>query len=410
MSPSERVVVTGFGHTDAWGCGLDALRQTFLHGPKLSDLDTSMGYHRTDGSKRAVLVDDSGFGPWLSPRQARRMSPPSRFAVVAARIAWQMAKLEDHATGERTAVVTSTCYGPSSYTEQLLRQILLQDPTQASPFLFTEAVANASAAQIALSLKARGANITISQREAGPVLALAKGANEIRAGRADRVVVAAVDEANPLLHAVLDRFGVLAGSRGGSQVACPFDLNRRGFLLGEGASVWILESESEARKRGAEVLAYLGPWVGAFDPTASAAGYGHGTERLASRLLRGLSRAGESLDGVDLVVAGSAGGRDGDLLEAGVLRHFWPGQMPPIFVPKAHTAEHGGGLLSGTALAMIQGEASASPGFETEDPELGLVPWGGGQLPAARKILVSAPAVGGSMAWILIEPGSGFRD
>lgn len=415
---NDAVVLTGFGSVDASGCGDEALARTFQGPPRLSQLDTSAGYHRADGSRHAALVDPACMAELLPARQARRMSPPSRFAVVATRIAWQEAGLPFgepetlQRLGERTAVFTSTAYGPSSYTEELLRQILLGSPTQASPFLFTEAVANAPAAQIALALKARGPNVTVTQREAGPLVALAKAAQEIRSGRADRAVVASVEEGNPLLHAVLDRFGVLAGSRGGAETARPFDRERRGFVLAEGGAAWVLESADAAARRGARIYATLGPMIAGFDPSASPAGYGSGAELLARRLRHGLERHGPGdggaewadLDRVDTVVAGASGGRLGDELEAGILRHLWPQKRPTILAPKAYTGEHGGGTLSGLAAVLKGLDAAPSPGFQNRDPDLDIEPFAGGTLRSSGRILVSAPAVGGSVAWLLVEP------
>ena len=403
------VVLTGYGTVDASGCGKEALRRTFSAAPRLTEVDMAAGYHRTDASRHAALVDPASMSDWLAPRQARRMSPPSRFAVAATRIAWQDAGLpiDDaealQALGARTAVVSSTAYGPSSFTESLLRQILLGDPSQASPFLFTEAVANAPAAQVALLLKARGPNITVTQREAGPLMALAKAAAEIRRGRVDYAVVAAVDEANPLLHAVLDRFGVLAGSRGRGEVARPFDAERRGFVLAEGSTVCILEGADTAAARGARILGRVGPLIAGFDAGATPAGFGTGAEVLARRLKAGLERQGIAADEIDLVVSGAAGGRTGDELEAGVLRRVWPESMPPVFAPKAYSGEHGGGLLAGLAAALDGFEVAPSPGFETFDPDLGVRPFAGGRLCPGRRVLAGAPAVGGSAAWLLVD-------
>ncbi len=402
---APRVVITGFGSVGALGCGEQAMRLTFQRPPALSELDLSAGYHRPDSARCAVLVDTDSMAEHLPARQARRMSPPSRFAVIAARLAWQQAGLEIGEGGDQTSVVTSTSYGPSSFTESLLRQILLESPSQASPFLFTEAVANAPAAQIALLLKAQGANITLTQREAGPLLALAKGAAEIRAGRARRVVVAAVEEANPLLHAVLDRFGVLAGSRGSEEVARPFDRKRMGFHLGEGAAAIVLEAEDAAADRGVQALGVIGPLIGAFDSTATRAGYGRGVERLSARLLQGLGRLDLTPADFDLAMSGSSGGRISDQLEARVFRSIWPGRdaMPPLFVPKACTGDHGAGILTGLVVALTGGEVAATPGFIEADPELGIVPFGGGALARPDRLLVSCLAVGGSAAWLVIE-------
>src|SRR5260370_20278763 len=115
--------------------------------------------------------------------------------------------------GPGTAVVVSTAFGPCSFSEALLRQVLHDGPESASPYLFTESVANAPAAQIAIACGARGANVTLCQREAGPLLAVARGAAQVAAGPAQRPLVGARDQMSPLLDAMLDRLRAPARAR-----------------------------------------------------------------------------------------------------------------------------------------------------------------------------------------------------
>jgi 3-oxoacyl-[acyl-carrier-protein] synthase II len=331
------------------------------------------------------------------------MSPPSKLAVAASRMALRCAGLgtEEEAA---TAVVIATAFGPSTNTEALLKQILFEGPEAASPSLFMESVANAPAAQIAIALKARGASLTICQREAGPLLALGAGAAEIAAGRAGRVLAGAVDEMTPLLHALLDRFGALArmGAEG-EELARPFDRRRNGFLAGEGGTVVVLESAGSLAARGGRALARVLAWGGGFDPTASPSGWGRGHRALARGLRRTLERAGLGPADVDLVVSGAAGSTGGDRLEAEVLRAVWAGApLPPIATPKAVTGEYGGGHLAAAVLAAAGSPLGSPPGRAEPDPELGLAPLDGSPLPPPSVVLATSLAVGGAAAWVVL--------
>ena len=428
--PSTDIVVTGWGAVGPSGAGREAMVQAFREGgPPLREVDRSGGYHRERGSRLAASIGtDLDLSAWISPRQARRMSPPSRLAVASARMAFEQAGLDESEAAERnTAVVTSTSFGPSSYTEDLMRQILLDSPTAASPFLFSEAVANAPAAQVALLLKAKGPNLTVTQRESGPLLALAHGAETLRRGRAGLAVVAAADESNALLHSVLDRFGVLAGSRArkdvasdGREVARPFDLRRNGFVLGAGATALLLETAESAATRDARPLATLRATVTAFDPGSHEAGWSADPQPLAKALRHGLHRNGIDPASIDFIVAGASGTREGDRLEALVLRRALLGDqapdldtlLPTVLAPKAYTGEHGGSSLAGAMLACDPPTGStsdggaplaATPGFREVDPELGLVPFQGGSLPPSRRVLVSTLAAGGSSVWVVFD-------
>jgi 3-oxoacyl-[acyl-carrier-protein] synthase II len=409
---SAPILVTGVGTLGAWGSGSDRLAAALAAGfPLTSEVDRSAGYHRPGGARRACLVPAGQLAGWLSTAESRRMSPPSKLAVAASRMALRCAGL----TGgeeERTATVIATAFGPSTNTEVLLKQILFEGPESASPSLFMESVANAPAAQIAIALKARGSSLTVCQREAGPLLALGTGAAEIAAGRVRRVLAGTVDEMTPLLHALLDRFGALA--RGGpesEELARPFGRQRNGFLAGEGATVLVLESEASVAGRGGhrgEALARILSWGNAFDPTAPPSSWGQGHRALARGLRRTLERAGLRPADIDLIVSGASGARHGDRLEAAVLHAVWEGaSLPPVAAPKAVTGEYGGGLLASAVLAAAGSHLGPTPGFGVADPELGIVPYDGSLLPAPSVVLVTSLAAGGAGAWVVLGRGMG---
>ncbi|HEV7507470.1 MAG TPA: beta-ketoacyl synthase N-terminal-like domain-containing protein [Thermoanaerobaculia bacterium] len=405
---SAPILVTGVGTLGAWGSGSERLATALAAGvPFTSEVDRSAGYHLSDGARRACLVPAGQFSNWLSPGESRRMSPPSKLAVAASRMALDCAGLTG-SEEERTAVVIATAFGPSTNTEVLLKQILFEGPESASPSLFMESVANAPAAQIAIALKARGSSLTLCQREAGPLLALGTGAAEIAAGRARRVLAGSVDEMTPLLHALLDRFGALArGGSEGEERARPFGRQRNGFLAGEGATVLVLESAESVAGRGGKAVASILAWGSAFDPTAPPSGWGQGYQGLARGLRRMLERAGLRPADVDLVVSGASGAREGDRLEAEVLHAAWEGaSLPPVAAPKAVTGEYGGGLLASAVLAAAGSHLGPALGFDEADPELGIVLCDG-SLPSPDVVLVTSLAAGGAGAWVVLGRGVG---
>jgi 3-oxoacyl-[acyl-carrier-protein] synthase II len=393
------VAVTGLGVVGSFGCGSEGLEQALAASrPQATDVDRSAGYHLPDCPAGAALADVSRLSEWVSAASARRMSPPSKFAVGASRMALHDAGVGEGAIG-MTAVVLSTAFGPASFTERLLRGIHQEGPEAASPFLFTECVANAPAAQVAIACQATGPNITITQREAGPLQAVARGASEVASGRVARALVGASEEAPPVLHAFLGRFGVLC-----RREPRPFDRDRDGFLLAEGAAVLVLEDEDQARARGARVHARIRGWGSAFDPTASRVGWGHGEAALAEALRRTLRRSGLQPRDVDLVVSGASGSSAGDRLESLTLRRAWEGErLPPVVAPKGVTGEHGGGFLAAAVLAARGAEIGPSPGFHNADPELGLTPHPGGPLAGCRHVLVTSLAAGGAASWLVLE-------
>ncbi len=420
--PRSDVVITGLGTVGSYGAGRAALAAALAAGaPALTEVDRSAGYHRPGGARLACLARAVPLAPWLTAGEARRMSPPSKFAAAAARMALAEAETEAEAEGTAepstageadadpggaptTGVVLATTFGPSSFTEGMLKQLFLDSPEGVSPFLFTESVANAAAAQVGILCRAHGPNVTIAQREAGALLAVGRGAAEVAGGGVGRVLAGAVEEVTPLLHAVLDRFGALArADDGGEERARPLDRRRNGYVAAEGATVLVLERADAAARRGARPLARVLGWGGGFDASAPAHGWGEGAGALARSLRRCLARAGVPRERVDRIVSGASGSRGGDRLEARTLRAAWgETPLPPVLAPKGVTGEHGGGFLAAAVLAAAGEALGPAAGFAEPDPELGLTPAAGAGLPPPRITLVTSLAAGGAASWLIL--------
>ena len=401
----QSTVITGLGAVGPHGIGRDALEAALLAGrPLATATERSAGHHAVDSSRLAARVPKVDLTTWLPAAEARRLSMPSRFAVAAARMALQDAGLTS-LEGRRVAVVLATAFGSLLFTEKLIRQILEEGPESAQPFYFSECVANAAAARVAIALEARAVNATITQREAGPLLALARGAQEVSEGRADVAIAGSADEMTELLHALLDRFrGTARASRLHDEAARPFDVGRDGVLAGEGASVIVIEREADVQARGGRRLARVAASAAGFDPTASVSDWGEGHQGLARVLGGGLARAGHRADGIDLIVSGASGARRGDRLEAETLHAFWAGApLPPVVVPKAVVGEYSGGHLASAVLAVAGAPFGRPTAFDEPDPMLAIAPHDGTPLPSPRKVLVTALAAGGSAAWALLE-------
>jgi 3-oxoacyl-[acyl-carrier-protein] synthase II len=398
-------VVTGLGIIGPSGIGRAPFAAALAAGlPLASEIDRSAGYHESGSSRLAALVPSLDVAGFLPPAEARRLSVPSRFAVVAARMALQDAGIAS-VDGRRVAVVLATAFGALLFTEKLVRQILEEGPESAQPFYFSECVANAAAARVAIALGARGANVTITEREAGPLLALARGAQEVREGRADLAIVGSAEEMTPLLHALLDRFRstARAGSHGG-EAARPFGAGRDGVLAGEGASVCVIEREDEARSRDARILARVSASGAAFDSTATVSDWGDGHEVLARALRVAVARAEVGVEGIDRIVSGASGARRGDRLESETLTAAWGGaKLPPVVTPKAVVGEFGGGLLAAAVLAVEGASFGRVATWGTHDTALAVVPHDGSPLAAPRRVLITSLAPGGAAAWALLE-------
>jgi 3-oxoacyl-[acyl-carrier-protein] synthase II len=401
----EPIAITGLGTVGPHGIGAERLGAALAEGRALASIvDRSAGYHAIGSSRMAGLVPKVDLSAWVPPAEARRFSMPSRYAVAAGRMAVEDAGFPTLA-GRNVAIILATSFGALLFTEKLVRQILDEGPESAQPFYFSECVANAAAARLALALGAHGANVTITEREAGPLLALARGVREVQDGRAEIAVVGAVDEMTPLVHALLDRFrGPARPARDHEEAARPFEARRNGVLAGEGASVVVLERASDAQARGAHPKAFVTASVAAFDSTAPVVDWGTGAPHLAKALHRGLSRAGCDIGSIDLIVSGASGACRGDRVEAHTLAAAWSGAtLPPVVVPKAVVGEYGGGFLASAVLATQGAAFGKVAAFAVRDPELSVAPHDGRPLTAPSRLLATSLAAGGAAAWAVLE-------
>ena len=404
-------VITGVGSVSPGGSGIGAIRTALEEGQQpLAAVDHSSGFRLRGAARLAGLLGANPYAPWLSPRDARRMSPASRMAVCSSLMAADAARLTvDQLAGEETAVSLGTAFCSSSYTSSLMNQLHEQGPTSISPLLFMETVANAHAGQIALACGCTGANSTLVQGEASGLLAVARGAQMIRSHRARRVLTGAVEEVSPTLHGFLGRHGALARQIEGDdgEHARVFDARRNGTVIAEGGTVFVIESENDASDRGAPVLAKIVATARANDPTAPVADWGTGHAELGRRLSAALGSQGVDLSSIDLVVSGANGSRKGDRLEALTLRAAFGDELPVVVAPKSVVGEYAGGFLASAVLALEGGAWAPTPGFEQVDTELGLTPYLGPELPASKRVLVTALAAGGAACWIVLERGAG---
>lgn len=398
-------MITGLGVVSSAGAGREPFERWLASGDCLaSAIDRSAGYHRRGGARHALLVGNLNLSTWVPPAVARRMSPPARYAVAAARLALEDAALpSDHPLLGQAAVVMATSFGPSSFTERLLTGMLQDGPEAASPALFTECVANAPAAQIGLSLTARGVNVTITQREAGALLAVVQAAREIELGRTPIALAGSSEEITPLLHALLDRFGALARPLAGEEVerARPFDRRRNGAIAAEGAVVLVLEDAAAAAARGARPLARFVAGGGGFDPSASVSGWGDSGVQLGAALVARMRSLGVDPERIGRWMSGANGSRPGDRAEAALAAaRQSAGTVVPLLAPKGIVGEYGPGFLAAGIVAARGGAVASVDGFEA-DPGLGCQPQGSGGRPAL--VCMATTSAGGAAAWCVVE-------
>ena len=252
MSERPRVVVTGIGAVTPVGIGVDDFWAGITSGRNGIRLITQFP---TDDLPVKVAGEVDAFDPaaYLGPKEVRRTDHVVHFALASASMAWADAG-EPEIVSERGGCIFATGIGG---IQTLLEQhlvLLEKGPGRVSPFMVPMLMANASAGHIAMRYGLTGPNMATLSACASSNNAIGEGMRLIRDGYLDLCVVGGSEAATvPLTVAAFAQMTALTKNPDPETASRPFDADRNGFVLSEGAATLILESEDHARARGARV-------------------------------------------------------------------------------------------------------------------------------------------------------------
>ncbi len=255
----RRVVVTGLGCISPLGNDVSSLWGNLLAGKSGAGMITH--YDASEHKTRiAAQVKDFDAVELFGKVEARRMDRFSQFALAAAQQAVASAGLTiNDDNRDRIGVVIGTGIGGLGTLFEQVRVYFERGPSRVSPFTVPMMLPDTGAGMIAISMGLRGTNMAVVTACATGTNSLGEAGEVIRRGQAD-VILAGGSEAVivPIAMASLSVMGALSTRNEDPERASrPFDLNRDGFVMGEGAAVLVLEALEVAEQRGAAILAEL---------------------------------------------------------------------------------------------------------------------------------------------------------
>jgi 3-oxoacyl-[acyl-carrier-protein] synthase II len=237
---SEPVLITGYGAVTPLGVGAEVLAERWIAGE--SGIEAGEG-------------PCSDFEPtdFLSRKEARRSDRFTQLAVAAAAEALESAGWdgEPPIDASRVGCVIGTGIGGLGSLEEQVDVLREKGPKSVSPLSVPLMMGNAASAAIAMRFGIHGVSYGVVSACAAGAHAIGNAIGLIRSGQADMVVTGGAEAT--LIPIAKASFATL-GATSESGLSCPFDSRRDGFVMGEGAGVLVLESESSARERGAGVL------------------------------------------------------------------------------------------------------------------------------------------------------------
>ena len=280
MSERRRVVVTGVGLRTPAGHDVESFWDTIAAGR--STAAPIEGFDAADHPvKYACEVRDFDAQEHFGFKEARRIDRAAQLGIAAAGEAVKGAFGDDGIAGAeldpaRAGVLAGTGIGGLRTLEDQIAQYVDKGPTRVSPLLVPMMMANATAGMVAIEHGMTGPNLCIATACAAGANAIGEAARIVREGSADVMVAGGTEAvATPVALAAFWRMGALSSNPDPSTASRPFDVDRDGFVMGEGAAFLVLEEREAALARGAtilgEVLGY-GRTCDAFHITAPAEG------------------------------------------------------------------------------------------------------------------------------------------
>jgi len=254
-----RAVITGMGAISPLGNTVPALWDGIRHGrsgiARLTHFDTT-------GYDTHIAAEVKDFDPlnYMDKKEARRTDPFVQYALAATREALNDAGLTiDAGNAERVAVGIGTGIGGIATISENVLALAGKGPRRVSPFFISMVLADSASGQVAITFGAKGNNLAVTAACATGGTALGEALSVIARGDADVVITGASEAALvPVTFAGFNIMKALSTRNDEPQKASrPFDKDRDGFVVGEGAGILILESLEHARARGAHIYGEL---------------------------------------------------------------------------------------------------------------------------------------------------------
>lgn len=408
----ERIVITGMGTVNPVGHSVRETWENILAG--VSGVGPITLFDASDIPVRIAAevkaFDPEAFG--LSRKDARRMSRNQLFALAAAREAIAQAGLDaDRLNPERIGVLVSSAIGGLEAIEANIRTMITTGPRRVSPMVIPMLMPNGAAGLIAMRYGFQGPALSIDSACATGIDSLGIAWYLIKAGVIDMAVAGGTE-------ATITQSGVVAFDRTGAMsrrnedyqhTPRPFDKNRDGLVMGEGAGVLVIERESHAKARGAEILAELAGYAATADAHHITSPHPEGDG--AMRAIRdALASAGEPPEAVDYISAHGTGTQLNDVIETKALKRALGEHA--YRVPVSSTKSMTGHMMGATGgletifcvQAIREGVVPPTINYETPDPECDLdyVPNEPREVPV-RVALNNAFGFGGHNAVIVVR-------
>ncbi|MFJ6413983.1 beta-ketoacyl-ACP synthase II [Terribacillus saccharophilus] len=327
----ERVVITGMGAISPIGNTTETFWNNLIKGVSgISNIDS----FNTDEykSKIAGVVKNFDATELLGRKESRKLDRFAQFALVAAEEAWIDSKLEDSEIDpERIGVYIGSGIGGIQSLLDSIDTLRKKGPSRVSPTLVPAMIANAAAAQVSIRFQAMGPSMAPVSACAIGNTAIGEAFKVIQTGEADVIFAGGFEAA--ITEISLSSFGnakaLSERNRVPAEASRPFDSERDGFVMAEGAGILILESLSSALRRGAHIHGEIIGYGASSDAYHMVTPHPEGKGAFLA-MKKALSNANLTIKDIDVISAHATSTFAGDLAETNAIKQLFGDQVYSI--------------------------------------------------------------------------------
>ena len=255
----RRVVVTGLGTINPLGNNVFDTWNNLING--ISGIDYISSFE-TDGLPVTFAGEVKNFdaNEYMGKQHARKLDRSGHLSIYAAEEALKDANIDtEQRLGNGVGIVFGTGIGGIATTEQAVRTYDERGASRINPLAITQLMPNSSTGQVAIKFGIEGPSLTITTACAASANALGEAKNMIQNGIVDMVIAGGTESGTTAMTiGAFAQIRALSTNNENPQKACrPFDKDRDGFVMGEGSTVLVMESEESAINRGVDIYGYV---------------------------------------------------------------------------------------------------------------------------------------------------------
>ena len=406
----NRVVVTGMGAITPIGNDVES----FWNGLKEKKVGIGpITYFDTAEYKAKLAAQVKEFDPkqYMDPKAARRMETFSQYAVAAAKQALEDAGID--MTKEdpyRVGVCVSSGIGSLQAVEREYKKLLEKGPGRVNPLLVPLMISNMAAGNVSIQFGLKGKSINVVTACATGTHSIGEAMRSIQHGEAEVMVAGGAESSiTPIGVAGFTALTALSASEDPMRASIPFDKERSGFVMGEGAGVVVLESLEHAKARGAKIYAELAGYGATSDAfhITSPAEDGSGA---AMAMKFAMDDAGVKPEEIDYINAHGTGTHHNDLFETLAIKTALGDHARQVKISSTksmvgHLLGAAGGVEFIACVKSIEdGFVHATAGLLVDDPECDLDYVKGEGIPMEVRCAISnSLGFGGHNASLLVK-------